>query len=77
VHADDELVAEAAGLQRGAGVAVVREVEAAVDPDAAIGDGHVLLRVHGPVAGGGDFVVGGHGVFALGYVKVMARGYMI
>jgi hypothetical protein len=40
---------------------VVGKVEAAVDPDTALRDGHVLLWVDGPVARGGDVVVGWHG----------------
>jgi hypothetical protein len=41
-------------LQHDAGVAVVEEVEAAVDPEALLVDGDVCLRVYGPVAGLGD-----------------------
>jgi len=35
-------------------VAVVEEVEAAVDPEAVVAEGLVVLRVDGPVAGFGD-----------------------
>ena len=82
VHADEELGAQLAGLQHGAGMAlgsgleigetaqecgrgmdmgvgmgmgtVVAEVEAAVDPDAAVVHGDVLLRTNRPLAVGGD-----------------------
>lgn len=38
VHADIEFVAQLAGLEHGAGMAVVKEVPTSVDPDTAIQD---------------------------------------
>lgn len=38
MYADIELVSQLAGLQHGAGVAVVEEVPTSVDPDTAIQD---------------------------------------
>lgn len=54
VNAYVELGAELSGLHDGAGVAVVEEVEAAVDPEAAFEEGE------GGLAGGVDGVRGGH-----------------
>lgn len=42
-------------VQRGSGRrTVVGKVEAAVDPDTVVRDGHVLLGIDGPLALGGD-----------------------
>jgi hypothetical protein len=46
--------AQAAGLQHDAGVAMVEEVEAAVDPEALFVYGDVGLRVYWPVSRLGD-----------------------
>jgi hypothetical protein len=64
-------------MRVGERLAVVGKVEAAVDPDAAVGDGHVALRVDGPLAWGGDVVVGGHGAgHARGAAERIHTGYM-
>lgn len=41
-------------VQRDSGRTVVGKVEAAVDPDAVVRNGHVLLGIDGPLALGGD-----------------------
>lgn len=54
MQTDQERGAEAAGLEHDACVAVVEEIEAAVDPEALLVYGDVLLRVDRPVSGFGD-----------------------
>ena len=65
-------------------MAVVEEVEAAVDPEAVVAEGLVVLRVDGPVAGFGDraacFGVGfgchGEGYGEEGYGCAIGGPYM-